>query len=427
MTLFPAHPVTNVSVRAGKALPMVKFKVILLFCILGQIADASAVTRKVKFLYRPDPSVPASNAFVPVSYVPCGDSLTCRSNEYGVSLGSLQAAPVRAGEASRMTPMFRTTTQWRQVVLTNNSTGGTLLASLRVVALSGRFNFKPRLSEIVPEAGNIGVAYTTLFGGTDTLYGGWIQPPAPCMAWQPRVSGNDNWILFGIRTADTPCMRPVTKDIASLEISNTRVIYEILLPRPQLAQAGVYTGLERYTVGPGMDIDFGDTMLPTDPELAINLELEVDPIFKVEFPGGSNLLSLEPEGGWLNWLNRGRKPTRLWREQAFNFATSVPFKVSMQCEHTSGDHCAIAASDGHQVPVEIRMTLPAGMQDTTGRPVRNYLLSRHDSPQFNPALIILGPQGKLHFEVPRADMEAMLDHAGKAYNGSVTIIWDPQI
>jgi hypothetical protein len=222
-------------------------------------------------------------------------------------------------------------------------------------------------------------------------------------------------------------MLPVTRDIARLNLASVTLISEIKLPRPQLFRAGIYNGVSAYTIGPGMDVDYGDEVIPADPELLITFRLEIEPIFKVEFPGGSNLLSLEPEGGWLNWLNRGRKPTRLWREQAFNFATSVPFKVSMQCEHASGDHCAIAASDGHQVPVEIRMTLPAGMQDTAGRPVRNYLLSRHDSPQFNPALIILGPQGKLHFEVPRADMEAMLDHAGKAYNGSVTIIWDPQI
>ena len=73
------------------------------------------------------------------------------------------------------------------------------------------------------------------------------------------------------------------------------------------------------------------------------------------------------------------------------------------------------------------MTLPAGMQDTAGRPVRNYLMNRHDTPRFNPTLIIPGHKGMLHFEVPKPEMEAMLDHAGKAYNGSVTIIWDPQI
>lgn len=138
------------------------------------------------------------------------------------------------------------------MVLNNSSTGGTLTASMRIVALSGGFNFPPNLHEIVPEAENFAEAYTALFGGSGSFVGGWIQPPAPCLAWQPQVSGNQNWILFGIRTADTPCMRPVTSDIRSLQISNARVIYEIHLPPPQVAQAGIYTGLQRYTVGPGI-------------------------------------------------------------------------------------------------------------------------------------------------------------------------------
>lgn len=222
-------------------------------------------------------------------------------------------------------------------------------------------------------------------------------------------------------------MNPVIADIQSLHIDTATIVLEARLPRPQLAQAGVYSGSQHYSVGPGMDIDFGDTLLFSDPELVINVELEVDPLFRVEFPGGSNLLSLVPEGGWLNWINRGRKPTRLWRDQPFNLATSIPFKVSLHCEYTAGEHCAIAAGDGHQVPVEMRLTLPSGMQDTDGRPVHNYLINRHDTPQFDPTLMILGRQGTLHFEVPRPSMESMLDHAGQAYNGSVTIIWDPQI
>lgn len=400
---------------------------LLYLALAAQAMDVAAVTRDVKFLYRPDPTVPASNAFVPVSPEACGTFVTCGANEYGVWLGSTVRAPVKAGAASRDTPMFRTADEWRLVTLRNSSTGGTLQASLRIRAVAGSFSFRPRLVQIVPEAGSDHhLAYGLLFGGV-AGGGGWVNPPAPCQAWQSGGAGSESVMYFAIRTSNVACMREVTRDIPSLGIYGIFITYEIRLPRPQLAQAGIYSAIGRYTVGPGMDIDFGDTMLVSDPELAINLELEVDPVFQVQFPGGSSLLSLEPEGGWLNWLNRGRKPTRLWREQAFNFATSIPFKVSMHCEHTSGDHCAIAASDGHQVPVEIRMTLPPGMQDSAGLPVRNYLLNRHDTPQFDPTLIILGRQGKLQFEVPRPYMESMLDHAGKAYNGSVTIIWDPQI
>lgn len=396
---------------------------VLLMLLAGM--EAAAQTRYHRALYRPDPTSPASNAFVVRNQLGCGILAPCRENEYGFPIPETIPSPITAGPASRNTLMFRTSTEWRKVALTHNSTGHTLQADIRLVGVSGHINFTPSLTQLVPEAnGDFWHAYGILFGRE----GAWSWPPSPCVSRRPGfANGGDSQQSFTIYTSSTPCMLPVTRDIARLNLASVTLISEIKLPRPQLFRAGIYNGVSAYTIGPGMDVDYGDEVIPVDPELLINFRLEIEPIFKVEFPGGSNLLSLEPEGGWLNWLNRGRKPTRLWREQAFNFATSVPFKVSMQCEHTSGDHCAIAASDGHQVPVEIRMTLPAGMQDTAGRPVRNYLLSRHDSPQFNPALIILGPQGKLHFEVPRADMEAMLDHAGKAYNGSVTIIWDPQI
>lgn len=419
---------TAISGRRLSVYPTVVLKFLLLCCLLAQALDSFAVTRDVKFLYRPDPSVPASNAFVPVNAISCGSRVTCRANEYGVQLGSTQATRISAGPESRNTPMFRTATDWRPVTLRNGSTGGLVTANMRVVAVSGTFRFQPSLLQLVPQARDFWIAYSMLFGGDGSgLHSGWINPPSPCVGWQSTVLGNANLQTFSIRTADTPCMRPVISTINSFQITDLIIVAEIILPRPQLAQAGLYSGIQRYTVGPGMDIDFGDAVRVSDPELAINLQLEVDPLFRVEFPGGSNLLSLEPEGGWLNWLNRGRKPTRLWRDQHFNLFTSVPFKMSLQCEHSQGDHCAIAASDGHQVPVEIRLTLPNGMQDAAGQPVRRHLLNRVETPHFAPSQFILGRQATLHFEVPQPDMESMLDHAGMAYNGSVTIIWDPQI
>lgn len=400
----------------------IKFKTVCVLVMLAGAIEASAATRTVRFLYRPDPVNPASNAFVNQNPIGCGFGLPpCRANEYGVNLYTVPG-PVSAGPASRRSPMFRTSSEWRQIALVNDRTGHTLEANIRMVGVAGLLTFTPDLMQLIPEAGDIYEAYSLLFGGT----GAWSFPPSPCVTRRPAYNGNARQQSFSISTSSVPCMLPLTRDLSHFYISAT-LIYEIQLPRPQIAQAGIYNGHVTYTTGPGMDVDFGDQVLTSDSEMVINLRLEVDPIFKVEFPGGSTLLSLEPEGGWLNWLNRGRKPTRLWREQAFNFSTSIPFKMIMQCEYTSGNHCAIAANDGHQVPVEIRMTLPPGMQDSAGRPVRDYLLNPHETPQLDPTRIILGQKGKLQFEVPKADMESMLDHAGKAYSGQVTFIWDAQL
>lgn len=401
----------------------IRFKALCVLVILAGAVEALAASRTYRFLYRPDPGNPASNAFVDQNPIGCGFGLPpCRPNEYGLNLYTVPG-PLSAGPASRSTPMFRASNEWRTITLLNGSTGHTLEANIRAVGVAGVFNFTPGLTQLVPEAnGDIYVAYSLLFGGT----GAWSYPPSPCVTRRPGYAGNDRQQTFSISTSSAPCMLPLIRDVEEFRISAT-LIYEILLPRPQLAQAGIYTGQVRYTTGPGMDVDFGDAVLTADSEMLINLRLEVDPIFKVEFPGGSTLMSLEPDGGWLNWLNRGRKPTRLWREQAFGFSTSIPFKMIMQCEHTLGNHCAIAASNGHHVPVEIRMTLPAGMQDAAGRPIHDYLLNPHETPQLDPTRIILGQKGKLQFEVPKPEMESMLDHAGKAYSGQVTFIWDAQI
>lgn len=412
----------------SRAFPMfsIKFKALCLLVMLAGAVEAFAWEKTFHFRYRPDSANPNSNAFVYVGAPGCDHGTTlppCRANEYATGLVPTLAAPVSAGPASRSTPMFRTSTEWRQISLTNGDTGHLLTAELRLVGATGHFEFSPGLTELVPEAhGNSYLAYDLLFGHA----GAWSSPPSPCVGRRPGHSGANESQPYSISTSSTPCMLPLTKDVPSLHVSS-RFIYEIKLPRPREAQAGRYTGMVTYTTGPNMDIDLGDSVLFQDTELRLNLRLDVDAILNVEFPGGSNLLSLEPEGGWLNWLHRGRKPTRLWREQAFNLTTSIPFKMKLECEHTSGDHCAIAASDGHTVPVETRLTLPAGMQDTAGRPVRDYLMSRHDTPQFNPAMIILGRQGKVHFEVPKPDMETMLDHAGKAYSGAVTLTWDAQL
>lgn len=412
----------------SRAFPMfsIKFKALCLLVMLAGAVEVSAQQISLRAVYRPDPTNPATNTFVFPNSQGCGLlTPTCRANEEGIYIRNTIPGPIAAGPASRSTLMFRTSTEWRQVTLTNDRTGHTLQADMRLVGLAGSIGFTPALTQMVPEAnGDSWQAYNILFGGR----GAWAYPPSPCVGRRPGVGhGSDTNQWFTIDTSSTPCMLPVTKDIVQLRLSSLILIIERTLPRPQLFQAGRYTGTSTYTIGPGMDVDYGDAVVPSDPELTLNFYVDVDPIFKVEFPGGSNLLSLEPEGGWLNWLHRGRKPTRLWREQAFNFSTSIPFKMKLECEHTLGDNCAIAASDGHTVPVETRLTLPEGMRDTAGRPVRDYLMSRHDTPQFNPALIILGRQGKVHFEVPRPDMETMLDHAGKAYSGAVTLTWDAQL
>jgi hypothetical protein len=397
---------------------------LILAVLLGHNADVLAATKSMKYLYRPDPGNPATNAFVPVGQVErCGQYVTCGANQRAVNIGSSLSSAIMAGSESRDTLMMRADTGWRQIKLFNGSTGDAAQVDVRVTGLSARIHFYQDVRAIV------GIPSVTDNEAHDLLWAGraWVYAPAPCRSWQSLHYFNNNSYVFGLFPSAETCWKKPNFDIENLSLSNMAVTYEVRLPRPQGLQSGIYTGSEVYSVGPNADIDFGDKILYADPVLELNIELEVDPIFKVNFPGGSNILSLAPEGGWMAWLQRGRKPTRLWRDQNFDLSSSVPFSMNLVCEHVQGDNCAIDNGKGHQVPVETRVTLPAGMRDSTGGPVRRYRLTHLDKPEFSPTEFITQRQATLHFEVPKDDMETMLDRAGSRYAGDVTIVWDSDI
>ena len=92
---------------------------------------------------------------------------------------------------------------------------------------------------------------------------------------------------------------------------------------------GQYTGSITYTMGPGGDYDFGDVMVPNKNALTFNFILSVEHDLKVDIPPGGNRIELLPEGGWQAWLNRGRAPARLYRDQTFRIAASSRFKMQL--------------------------------------------------------------------------------------------------
>ncbi|NES12135.1 hypothetical protein G3O07_24310, partial [Pseudomonas laurentiana] len=126
--------------------------------------------------------------------------------------------------------------------------------------------------------------------------------------------------------------------------------YQLTTPNPLGMQPGTYTGSVVYTLGPGMDFDFGDVIIPSASTLTINFTLEVNHVFAVQFPPNSDRLALIPEGGWQQWLNRGRRPEKLFANQSFQLWNSGVFKMQIQCEYPVGDRCGIRMGSGHVVP-----------------------------------------------------------------------------
>ncbi|BBP63502.1 hypothetical protein PHLH5_10430 [Pseudomonas sp. Cab53] len=171
-------------------------------------------------------------------------------------------------------------------------------------------------------------------------------------------------------------------------------------------------------------------MIPTDSLLTLNFKLDVEHTLKVEVPPGGNRVELVPQEGWQSWLNSGRKPTRLFRDQRFHISASSRFKMAIECQYISGNTCAMSETDtGHAVPVDVSVTLPDGLMDGAGQPVNRRRLLRDGSGTelFEPSLYVDRRLGMLHFEVGRSSVEAMLDTGATRYTGDVTVIWDSEV
>jgi len=170
-------------------------------------------------------------------------------------------------------------------------------------------------------------------------------------------------------------------------------------------------------------------MIPTDDTLTFNFTLDVDHHLKVEVPPGGNRILLEPQGGWQAWLQNGRKPSRLFRDQAINLWTSSAFKMTLECPEPLGNTCSVRNAAGVQVPLDIAVTLPNGMSDAAGRPVNRLPLRLDGSGTelFQPTHYIDRKPSTLHFEIKADAVEQMLHHPRSTFSGTVTVVWDSQV
>ena len=205
--------------------------------------------------------------------------------------------------------------------------------------------------------------------------------------------------------------------------------YELRTPNPLTMSGGQYHGSITYTMGPGGDYDFGDVMVLNKNALTFDFILSVEHDLKVDLPPGGNRIELLPDGGWQAWLNRGRAPTRLYRDQTFRIAASSRFKMQLECSIVMGNTCGLRNVNGDEVPLQIAVTLPSGIdgrgnQAVQKRPLR---LDGDGTELFQPLLYVNDRPGTLHFEVLRDDMAEMLKQPGSTYTGVATVIWDSEI
>lgn len=386
-------------------------------------AQAQAFVQEMTAEFRPDPSNPMINRFkntTPESGI-CPWHIPERCKQLGIfsirttAIQFSSNGPIQANHTDpRKGAMFKVPTEWRDLLVTHESSGKVETVQVRIAGIGGKYFVPP------PDYQNVWryQAY------------GWVVASPPCMP-TGYATGNQLYLLWSWITPVNAgaCAMQAVRDISSLFYETFEFSYELRTPNPLKMEAGQYVGTTTYTIGPGADFDFGDIMLPTDNALTFNFILDVDHHLKVEVPPGGNRIQLEPQGGWQAWLQNGRKPSRLFRDQTVNLWTSTHFKMTLECPEPLGNTCSVRNEAGHQVPLDIAVSLPPGLSDASGRPVNRLPLTLDGSGTelFQPSRYVDRKPSTLHFEVKAAAVEQMLEQAGSTYSGAATVVWDSEV
>lgn len=399
----------------------------LAICLALTLPAVDAANQDIRALFQPDPSQPSKNVFInktPNSgYCAEWPEQCVENNMFSIRL------PLRFDVTRSMVPgdaiAVKVPANWRQLTVTNVGTQERETVEVRMIGIGSKYVLSKPAFELV--------------GVTDPREGhhllwdskSWVYAPPPCRYSGVGGYGDAEYRFFWKAPVEAPCTKVASYSIPSLYFDTLDFAYELRTPNPLGMSSGLYTGSLHYTLGPGGDLDLGPLLIPNDNSLTLDFVLDVQHTLKVDIPPGGNHVVLQPQGGWQSWLEQGRRPTRLFRDQSFNISASSRFKMNLQCQYPSGNNCALwEPVAGHLVPLEVSVTLPVGLVDAMQKPVNRLRLRRDGvgSEVFQPTVYLNRKVGTLHFEVVREAIPGML-HPGlaRAYSGNVTVIWDSDI
>ncbi|WP_460164870.1 hypothetical protein [Pseudomonas sp. S1_G07] len=389
-----------------------------------------AIVQDISADFRPDPSNPNVNRFTnttPVSGYCAESPHTCEYlNIFSIRLPIVfeSSAPLAAAPSDpRQSALWTVPVQWRPLTVVN-SYGEQETVEVRISGIGSKYVLDRRPEELAPGSGGLFEAHSRLW-----REGYWGFAQLPCQSTNSSSFGG-TYVQFFWRTPEEGnCIRTAQYEIPSLHYEYLDIAYELRTPNPLGMSSGVYTGVLTYSIGPNQDFDMGDVMLPDDSALTLNFTLDVQHVLKVDIPPGGTRVELLPQGGWQAWLNRGRQPVRLSRDQTFIIAASSRFKMSLECGLVIGNTCGLRNSDGDEVPMQIAVSLPFGLRDQYDQAV-NKLPLRLDgvgSELFQPVQYVDNRPGTLHFEVGKDDVAQMLNASGSTYSGTATVVWDSEV
>ncbi|MGR0140092.1 hypothetical protein [Pseudomonas sp. ICMP 564] len=394
---------------------------------LGGTGTAQAISENITALFKPDPTNPMVNKFqntTPISSI-CQSHIPTQCQALNLfslripGFDALSNGPILANHADeRQGFMVQVPSHWRNVLVTHTKTGETETVQMRIAGFGGLWQ--------VPRPPGVSAWAQPGVGWTQQ----WARAPSPCISTGHLKAGLQTATYFWmVPEGAGVCSRKPSQELAYMRIYQMEYAYELRTPNPLGMSSGEYTGSLTYTMGPGGDYDFGDVLIPTDNQLTFSIFLEVQHDLKIEVPPGGNRIELVPQGGWQTWLNQGRKPARLFRDQTFNISASSRFKMQLECERVMGNTCALRNGDGHQVPLDISVSLPYGLNRPDGSAVnlQPLLLSGAGTELFQPGYYVNRRPGTLHFEVAKEHADSMLAQGGSTYSGQATVIWDSDL
>lgn len=413
----------------------------LLFCTYVAVATIFALTSAtlaqgavlaINAEFKPDPTRPNFNKFdnkTPssgyCSYFPD----KCNPNgmfSIRTQIAFTSSGPIAANHTDpRQGAIFYIPTQWRNLTVRNSQTGDQETVRIRIVGFGSQYRVSPNDIRLLVNNGqpgiDIGPAHRMMWGVS------WNTAPENCLGSSATVSYNQiDFTFFWLTPSPLACRKQAYYNIPNFRYNYLDFAYELETPNPLEMSTGIYTGNITYTLGPNKDFDMGDIMIPTDPTLSLNFTLTVLHTLKIDIPPGGNKVELTPKGGWQQWLQKGRVPEKIYRDQPVLISASSRFKMQLNCEWIQDDTCAIS-NGSHQVPVNVLVSMSNGIaNDGDSSPVSRKPLSVTTAQIFKTIFYEENRASTLHFEIDKAYVAQMLSAQGN-YKGNITVIWDSDL
>lgn len=401
---------------------------------LGMLAivaalPAGAVTQEIRALFTPDSANPQRNTFInktPVSGYCAEYPGQCQDNNMfsiRLPLRFESNGAMQPNAAARNSAMFRVPSLWRALTVTNTATGKSETVEVRIAGIGSQYSLSDTAANLTGASSAIEGHRSLWING-----GSWVNPPTPCQYSGVGFYGDNDYRFFWKTPFPGGCVKTAAFRIPAMSYEYLDFAYEIRTPNPLGMSSGLYTGTINYSIGPGGDFDMGDVMMPTDSYLGLHFVLDVQHTLKVDIPPGGEKVRLVPAGGWQSWLQAGRRPVRLLRDQTFNISASSRFKMYLECPTWLFFDCVIDAPNSRPVELQVSVSLPNGLTDLAGQPVRRQRLRRQaDAQIYQPGFYVDRAPGVLHFEIVQEEVDYMLQNGAASYSGNVTVIWDSEV